>query len=201
MEDRETWAETINLTEEVTPARYPGGDRPNRKTSHRPEPWADVYVNGEAMGQTPMPPLELQEGTYTVRLSNPDYEDQVSTVTIAAGEDTSIRYTAEPAEVAPEEVESPSEAPVIPPYPISQTAPVTPNLAQQRGDVHGFVTLEVRVGTDGRVRDVSVINDQVGLGCGQAAVDAVRQWVFNPATQDGVPVEVTTTVQVRFDVE
>ncbi len=202
MEDRETWAETINLTEEgytrtVSPVEIVRTGR----LLIGPEPWADVYVNGEAMGQTPMPPLELQEGTYTVRLSNPDYEDQVSTVTIAAGEDTSIRYTAEPAEVAPEEVESPSEAPVIPPYPISQTAPVTPNLAQQRGDVHGFVTLEVRVGTDGRVRDVSVINDQVGLGCGQAAVDAVRQWVFNPATQDGVPVEVTTTVQVRFDVE
>jgi protein TonB len=202
MEDREPWAETINLTVDgytrtVSPVEVVRTGR----LLIGPEPWADVYVNGEAMGQTPMPPLELEEGTYTVRLSNPDYEDQVSTVNIAAGEDTSIRYTAAPAEATPEEVESPSEAPVIPPFPISQTAPATPNLAQQRGDVHGFVTLEVRVGTDGRVRDVSVINDQVGLGCGQAAVDAVRQWVFNPATQDGVPVEVTTTVQVRFDVE
>lgn len=202
MENREPWAETVNLTEAgytrtVTPIEIILTGR----LLIGPEPWANVTVNGESRGQTPMPPLELPEGTYTVRLTNPDYEDQVSTVTITAGEDTSIRYTAAPVEVTPEEITSPADEPVIPPFPISQTAPVTPSLAQQRGDVHGFVTLEVRVGTDGRVRDVSVISDQVGLGCGQAAIDAVRQWVFNPATQGGSPVEVTTTVQVRFDVD
>ncbi len=200
MENREPWAETVNLTE----AGYTRTVAPveiilTGRLLIGPEPWANVTVNGESRGQTPMPPLELPEGTYTVRLTNPDYEDQVSTVTITAGEDTSIRYTAQP--VSPEEITSPADEPVIPPFPISQTSPVTPSLALQRGDVHGFVTLEVRVGTDGRVRDVSVINDQVGLGCGQAAIDAVRQWVFNPATQGGSPVEVTTTVQVRFDVD
>ena len=200
MEDREPWTETVNLTADgyartVTPVEIIRTGR----LLIGPEPWANVFVNGDAVGQTPMPPLELEEGTYSVRLSNPDYEDQVSTVVITAGEDASIRYTADP--VTPEEITSTADEPVIPPFPISQTAPVTPSLAQQRGDVHGFVTLEVRVGTDGRVRDASVINDQVGLGCGPAALDAVRQWVFNPATQGGVPVEVTTTVQVRFDVE
>ncbi len=200
MENREPWVETITLTENgYTRTVSPVETVRTGRLLIGPEPWADVYVNGEAVGQTPMPPLELEEGAYTVRLSNPDYEDQVSTVTITAGEDTSIRYTASPVE--PEVIESPSASPVIPPFPISQTAPVTPDLAQRRGDVHGFVTLEARVGTDGRVRDVSVISDQVGLGCGQAAMDAVRQWVFSPATQDGVPVEVTTTVQIRFDVE
>ncbi|MFO7625823.1 MAG: TonB family protein [Candidatus Fermentibacteraceae bacterium] len=202
MENREPWAETVNLTE----AGYTRTVAPveiilTGRLLIGPEPWANVTVNGESRGQTPLPPLELAEGTYTVRLTNPEYEDQVSTVTIAAGEDTSIRYTAQPVEVTPDEITSPVDEPVIPPFPISQTTPVTPSLAQQRGDVHGFVTLEVRVGTDGRVKDVSVINDQVGLGCGQAAIDAVRQWVFNPATQGGSPVEVTTTVQVRFDVE
>lgn len=202
MENREPWAETVNLTDAgytrtVTPVEIILTGR----LLIGPEPWANVSVNGESRGQTPMPPLELPEGTYTVRLTNPEYEDQASTVTITAGEDTSIRYTAQPVEVTPEVVTSPADEPVIPPFPISQTAPVTPGLAQQRGDVHGFVTLEVRVGTDGRVRDVSVISDQVGLGCGQAAADAVRQWVFNPATQGGSPVEVSTTVQVRFDVE
>ena len=202
MENREPWTETISLTEAgysrtVVPVEIVLTGR----LLIGPEPWANVFINGEARGQTPLPPFELPEGSYTVRLSNPDYEDQVTTVNIAAGEDTSIRYTAYPVEVTPDEILPPSDEPVIPPFPISQTAPVTPSLALERGDVHGFVTLEVRVGTDGRVRDVTVINDQVGLGCGQAAVDAVRQWVFNPATQGGVPVEITTTVQVRFDVD
>jgi hypothetical protein len=48
---------------------------------------------------------------------------------------------------------------------------------------------------------VAIVSDELGLGCGAAAVAAVRQWVFNPATQGGVPVAVTTRVQVRFDTE
>ncbi|MEA3266960.1 MAG: energy transducer TonB, partial [Candidatus Fermentibacteria bacterium] len=61
--------------------------------------------------------------------------------------------------------------------------------------------LDVLVGTDGTVQEVSIVNDELGLGCGAAAEAAVMQWVFNPASQGGVPVEITTRVQVRFDVE
>jgi TonB family protein len=32
----------------------------------------------------------------------------------------------------------------------------------------------------------------------QNAIDAVRQWRFQPAMKDGKPVEVTVTVQVAF---
>lgn len=182
------FSQIVTLEEEVNTGRLLIG----------PEPWAQVTINGVDYGQTPLPPIELEPGTYTVRLTNPDYEDQVQTVNIALGEDTSIRYTAPEIPDEPEIIE---EQPVIPPFPTSQVAPQIPSLAAQRGDVHGFVTLEVRVGTDGSVRDVTVTNDPLGLGCGQAAADAVRQWRFNPATQGGEPVEVTTAVQVRFDIE
>ena len=90
---------------------------------------------------------------------------------------------------------------MIPPFAIQQSAPTIPAMASERGDLHGYVTLDVRVGTDGSVTDVQVTNDPLGLGCGQAAADAVRQWRFQPATQGGQPVEVTTTVQIRFDIE
>lgn len=182
------FSQVVTLEEEVNTGRLLIG----------PEPWAQVTINGVDYGQTPLPPIELEPGTYTVRLTNPDYEDQVQTVTITLGEDTSIRYTAQEIPDEPEIIE---EQPVIPPFPTSQVAPQIPSLAAQRGDVHGFVTLEVRVGTDGSVQGVTVTNDPLGLGCGQAAADAVRQWRFNPATQGGVPVEVTTAVQVRFDIE
>jgi len=69
------------------------------------------------------------------------------------------------------------------------------------GDIHGYVTLEVLVGADGSVQNVSVVSDELGLGCGAAAEAAVQQWIFSPATQGGVPIEVPTTVQVRFDVD
>lgn len=185
---RDGYSQVVTLEEEVNTGRLLIG----------PEPWAQVTINGVDYGQTPLPPIELEPGTYTVRLTNPDYEDQVQTVNIALGEDTSIRYTAPEIPDEPEIIE---DQPVIPPFPTSQVAPQIPSLAAQRGDVHGFVTLEVRVGTDGSVLGVTVTNDPLGLGCGQAAADAVRQWRFNPATQGGEPVEVTTAVQVRFDIE
>ncbi len=199
MDGRENWtrsialgadgfSQTVVLEETVTTGRLLIG----------PEPWAEVSINGTGYGQTPMPPIELEAGTYTVRLTNPDYEDQEVSVQIVTGQDTSIRYTAPERQTQPEIIE---EQPVIPPFPVSQPAPAVPGLAAQRGDVHGYITLEVRVGTDGSVTDVQVTNDPLGLGCGQAAADAVRSWRFNPATQGGVPVEVTTTVQVRFDVQ
>ncbi|OPX31350.1 MAG: hypothetical protein B1H09_03105 [Gemmatimonadaceae bacterium 4484_173] len=164
------------------------------------EPWADVSVDGVSVGQTPMAPIELEEGSHTVQLTNPDYEDQTSTVTITAGEDTSIRYTAAAAQEEQPEVIV-EEQPVMPPFPISQVGPEVPGLASDMGDVHGYVTLDVLVGTDGSVKSVTVVNDELGLGCGAAAQAAVSQWVFNPATQGGVPIELTTQVQVRFDVE
>jgi protein TonB len=200
MEGRDDWSRTIDLgtdgfsqtvvlEETVTTGRLLIG----------PEPWADVTINGTGYGQTPMPPIELEPGSYTVRLSNPDYEDQIQTVTITLGEDTSIRYTAE--QRAPDQPEIIEEQPVIPPFPTQQVSPQVPGLAAERGDIHGYVTLEVRVGTDGSVLGVTVTNDPLGLGCGQAAADAVSQWRFQPATQGGVPVEVTTAVQVRFDIQ
>ncbi len=201
VENFETWTRTITLGEGGYSATVvPEAIVTTGRLLIAPEPWANVSIDGVSYGQTPMAPVELEEGSHTVLLTNPDYEDQTITVNITAGEDSSIRYTAEAAEPeGPEIIEE--EQPVIPPFPISQVGPETPGLARDMGDVHGYVTLEVLVGTDGSVRDVTIVNDELGLGCGAAAEAAVRQWVFNPATQGGVPVEITTQVQVRFDIE
>lgn len=182
------FSQTVSPVEIVTTGRLLIG----------PEPWAEVAIDGQSYGQTPLPPIELEPGTYSVNLTNPDYEDQTTSVTIALGEDTMIRYTAAERVQQPDIIE---EQPVMPPFAISQSAPSIPAMARERGDLHGYVTLDVRVGTDGSVTDVQVTNDPLGLGCGQAAADAVRQWRFQPATQGGQPVEVTTTVQIRFDIE
>jgi len=201
VENYETWSRTITLdaggySATVSPVEIVTTGR----LLIAPEPWADVTVDGVAVGQTPMAPIELEEGSHTVQLTNPDYEDQTTTVTITVGEDTSVRYTAAPAQAEqPEEIVE--EQPVIPPFPISQVGPDVPGLASDMGDVHGYVTLDVLVGADGSVKDVTIVNDELGLGCGAAARAAVSQWVFNPATQGGVPIELTTQVQVRFDVD
>jgi TonB family protein len=200
VENHEIWIRNITLdTGGYSATVSPVGIVTTGRLLIAPEPWSDVTVDGVSIGQTPMAPIELEEGSHTVTLTNPDYEDQTVTVTITAGEDSSIRYTAEVAQPEePEEIEE--EQPVIAPFPISQVGPEVPGLARDMGDVHGYVTLDVLVGTDGSVKNVTVVNDELGLGCGAAARAAVSQWVFNPASQGGVPVELTTQVQVRFDV-
>ncbi|MCK5131105.1 MAG: PEGA domain-containing protein [Candidatus Sabulitectum sp.] len=201
VENHESWARTVTLdsggySATVSPVEIVTTGR----LLIAPEPWANVTIDGVGMGQTPMAPIELEEGSHTVLLTSPDYEDQTSTVTITAGEDASVRYTA--AEAQPDQPEEiVEEQPVIPPFPISQVGPQVPGLASDMGDVHGYVTLDVLVGTDGSVLDVTIVNDELGLGCGAAAEAAVSQWVFNPASQGGAPIEITTRVQVRFDVD
>jgi len=50
-------------------------------------PWAEVYVDGTPVGQTPIGNLEVEPGTHTVRLVCPPLEAEVTkTVTLAAGE-------------------------------------------------------------------------------------------------------------------
>ena len=209
MENREDFAVTVNLGEDgysrtvsLTEIAETG------QLMVGPEPWSNVYVDGTHVGTTPFGGVELDPGTYTVRLSNPDFQDDTHTVVIVAGETASIQYNAVasevPVEVIPDTAtvtEPVEELPISSPFAIQQIAPSVPSMARARGDLHGYVTLAVLVGTDGSVQNVTIVNDPLGLGCGQAAIDAVNNWVFSPAMQGDQPVEVTTNVQVRFDIE
>ena len=201
IENYESWTRTVTLDVDGYSATVsPVEITTTGRLLIAPEPWANVTIDGTGVGQTPMAPIDLEEGSHTVLLTNPDFEDQTITINITAGEDSSIRYTADEAQPEqPEEIAE--EQPVIPPFPISQIAPQVPNLASEMGDVHGYVYLDVLVGADGSVKNVTVASDELGLGCGAAAQAAVSQWVFNPASQGGVPIEITTQVSVRFDVE
>jgi len=38
-----------------------------------------------------------------------------------------------------------------------------------------------------------------GFGFGRAAIEAVRQWRYRPATRDGEPIDVYFTIIVLFD--
>jgi hypothetical protein len=49
-------------------------------------PWADVAVDGQLVGQTPMRPLSLAPGMHDVLLSHPDFQPFPRRVTIRPGE-------------------------------------------------------------------------------------------------------------------
>ena len=84
------------------------------------------------------------------------------------------------------------------PQKIHHVAPVYPPIALAARK-EGIVVLEAEIGEDGRVRNVRVLRSAQLLD--QAAVDAVRQWVFTPTLLNGVPVPVVMTVTVAFSLQ
>jgi TonB family protein len=60
----------------------------------------------------------------------------------------------------------------------------------------GSVLLHVVLAVDGSVSEINVVSGDPVLA--KAAVDAIRQWRYQPTMLDSKPVEVDTTIQVEF---
>ncbi len=63
--------------------------------------------------------------------------------------------------------------------------------------LQGVVILETAIDQEGNVVDVSVLKG-LHMGLTEAAVDAVKQWRFEPARIDGEPIPVSYNVTVNF---
>ncbi len=83
----------------------------------------------------------------------------------------------------------------------SYVQPMYPEAAR-RDMVQGAVILQAIIGADGSVGSITVLREeQPDYGFRESAVEAVRQWRYDPATRDGVPVPVYLTINVRFSLE
>jgi TonB family protein len=100
----------------------------------------------------------------------------------------------------PARLEGPDTGEVTPPKLVSKVTPSYPEQARKAG-IDGVVLLEVRVGTDGVVRDLKPLRSEP-MGLTEAAIKAVSQWRYEPARdKDGkvVPVVMTVTISFLFD--
>jgi protein TonB len=86
---------------------------------------------------------------------------------------------------------------ILPPRKIKDVRPEYPAGAL-RDQMRGTVVLDVTIGVDGRVVDAAVVRSIPELD--RAALDAVRQWEFVPASLNGTPVAVIVTVIVNFSI-
>ena len=77
----------------------------------------------------------------------------------------------------------------------NRVQPVYPPLARQTR-VQGVVRLHVILQNDGTVQQIEVVSGHPLLV--RAAMDAVRQWCYQPTLLNGEPVEVDTIVDVVF---
>ncbi len=74
-------------------------------------------------------------------------------------------------------------------------APIYPEIARA-ARVSGTVVVECTIDPSGRVVDARVITGHALLN--ESALDAVRQWRYEPTRLNRVPVAVLMTVTVRF---
>lgn len=67
----------------------------------------------------------------------------------------------------------------------------------RKAKYQGTCVLWLVVGPDGHPRDIRVTRS-LGLGLDEKAIEAVKQWKFEPAMKDGKPVAVQINVEVSF---
>jgi TonB family protein len=67
----------------------------------------------------------------------------------------------------------------------------------RKAKYQGTVILWVVVGPDGRVHDVRVARS-LGLGLDEKAMEAVKNWKFEPSRKDGQAVAVGVNIEVNF---
>jgi protein TonB len=83
------------------------------------------------------------------------------------------------------------------PQPIFRVAPLYPYEMKQKG-INGYVSILFICDTQGRVKNVRVKSSS-HREFEQEAVDALRQWKFEPGTKDGQPVNVRMLVPFKFN--
>jgi protein TonB len=78
---------------------------------------------------------------------------------------------------------------------VSRKDPEYPPIAKQSG-AQGEVLLTAVIGVDGKVKDVKVVQGHPLLR--NAAVAAVKQWIYKPTLLNGNPVEAETKITLNF---
>ena len=84
---------------------------------------------------------------------------------------------------------------IIPGQLIHRVDPQYPKRARKK-KLEGQVLLQATIERDGSVGNVSVLSGEVILA--ESAIDAVREWRFEPYTQNGLPVEVLQNLTFTF---
>jgi len=146
---------------------------------------------------TAIPPLNTQPEIIDTAPGLPDRIDPGSPVPLALN----MIFThvippppqvIEPAPSAPVSVTSEIQSAKL----MRKVIPVYPRMAII-AHISGTVRLIGKVGTDGTVQQIQVVSDPALLV--QAALDAVRQWVYRPTLLHGKPVEVVAPIDVTFN--
>ncbi|HEV8184138.1 MAG TPA: energy transducer TonB [Candidatus Angelobacter sp.] len=73
--------------------------------------------------------------------------------------------------------------------------PIYPAVARQAG-IYGDVVLHATIDTNGKISSIRPVQGDPILV--KASIDAVKQWRYRPYVFNGKPVEVETTILIKF---
>lgn len=83
-----------------------------------------------------------------------------------------------------------------PPAPVTRVQPKYPELARKAG-IEGTVYIKILVDKQGMVRDAILLRG-IGGGLDEAALEAVKKWMYTPAIQNNMPVAVWVAQPINF---
>jgi TonB family protein len=172
---------------------------------------AFIIVNNRALGTTPKTLGNQKPGKVAVTLKKDGYRDYSETIRISAGKSVNINANLEEIPkvvVKPPEPVKPVEPEVrrgelvtlgpdvTPPKSIKKAFAKYPDAAR-RQRLEGVVGLSILVSETGQVIDVKVTRSANPI-LDEAAVSAVKEWQYQPATKKGVQVRVWLPVSMSF---
>jgi TonB family protein len=155
----------------------------------------------------------LPAGSYTLEVRQPGFAQFQKAIVLPASSQTNITLGIGP---VTEQVEVVGKAPhpAVATVPrrirvggnvqatklLNMTKPVYPPGAEAAG-IEGTVMLHAVISTGGDLLGLSVMNEWIDGELAGAAMDAVKQWHYEPTLLNGEPVEVATTIAVTFRLE
>jgi TonB family protein len=196
---------SVPASSSTTPARGP-------QTSPSSPNGGKVVTTASAVQPEPVPAQVKKPVLGEVRLAAPKVAQNRKSQSVSVADAGNLLNDAEP-ESSPDSLGAGlvagNNGPVAPAAPlptggdvkqaklVSKVDPVYPTLAKNQ-HVSGNVTVDALIDASGRVTTMKIVSGPTLLH--QAAMDALKQWKYQPATLDGkaVPMHLTVTLQFRL---
>jgi protein TonB len=190
-------------SQEAQAASAPAEAEPERPLDEPPQATLEEPMPAESAADAPLPEVPASELLAGEARANPAAAERLlddvlgdprASWRLASAEAIGLQVGLAPAPHVSDCCGEPQPKPAatadvyVYPEVVSMARAEFPKQSQRLGE-HGSVLLEMRVGTDGRVHDVQVIESSGYPRIDDCAVDAAWDWVFKPATRKGVPEE------------
>ena len=191
------------LQQQLEESRRAGGEprRPPEKPSQQ-EPPAETRTAQHTEPAAAPPQVTTTQPAATLpqpAAANPqgtEREDKPAASTAAPASPPPAETAPRPQQIQVGDLVQPGPG-VVAPKRVSLPEPRYPPAAQRLNRA-AQVDIKVLVDEKGRVLDAELLGAKAGFGFDEAALDAARRAVFQPATKEGVRVKMWTTVRVNF---